>query len=162
MAKTLQNDCIFSTVSSLLKAVNEGKEAKGKKNDPCPVPALPLHDFEHTRKSISNVKHNSPRILTKNVGGKITKRRRGGKEGWMLILCGSTPPNDAYAPFFEEFQSKQAPNFIAVEDLILFKSYAAVSKDSKLEQTNYGDFLGEDFCSLHLSILDRSFQWNIL
>ncbi len=39
------------------------------------------------------------------------------------------PPDDVFAPYFEEFQSKRAPNFTAVEDLILCKAYAAVSED---------------------------------
>ncbi len=47
----------------------------------------------------------------------------------MLISCRLTPPDKADALFFEEFQSKQAPNFTAVEDLILCKLYAAVSED---------------------------------
>ncbi len=36
------------------------------------------------------------------------------------------PPDDAYAPYFEEFQSKQVPNFTVVEDLILCQAYVAV------------------------------------
>ncbi len=37
-------------------------------------------------------------------------------------------PNNAYAPYFEEFQNKWAPNFKSVEDLILCKLYAGVSE----------------------------------
>ncbi len=39
------------------------------------------------------------------------------------------PPDDAYAPYFKEFEGKRAPNFTAVEDLVLCRAYTAVSKD---------------------------------
>ena len=39
------------------------------------------------------------------------------------------PPDDAYTPYFKEFEGKRAPNFTAVEDHVLCKAYAAVSED---------------------------------
>ena len=39
------------------------------------------------------------------------------------------PPDDTYAPYFKEFEGERAPNFTAVEDLVLCKAYAAVSDD---------------------------------
>ncbi len=47
----------------------------------------------------------------------------------MFILCGNDPLDNADAPYLEEFQSKPAPNFMPVEDLILCKSYTEVSED---------------------------------
>ncbi len=41
----------------------------------------------------------------------------------------NNPPDDAYVPYFDKFQTKLAPNFTSVEDLILCKLYAAVSED---------------------------------
>ena len=55
----------------------------------------------------------------------ITKRRKKGTGTDPLFV---DPPDDIYAPYFEEFKSKCSPNFMAVEDLILCKAYA-VSKD---------------------------------
>ncbi len=58
----------------------------------------------------------------------------------------NNPPDDVYAPYFEEFQSKRSPNFTTVEDLILFKSYAAISEDPTVgtDQT-VGTFWGKIF-----------------
>ena len=56
----------------------------------------------------------------------ITKRKKKGEYSDPLYV---DPPDDVFAPYFEEFQSKRAPNFTAVEDLILCKAYAAVSED---------------------------------
>ena len=39
------------------------------------------------------------------------------------------PPDDEYAPYFKEIEGKRAPNFTAVEDLVLCKAYTAVSED---------------------------------
>ncbi len=55
---------------------------------------------------------------------------------------GNDPSDDVYAPYFEEFQSKQASNVTIVEDLILCKSYATVSEDPTV---GCGDLLGEYF-----------------
>ena len=56
----------------------------------------------------------------------MTKRRKKNSDADPLYV---DPPDDAYAPYFKEFEGKMAPNFTAVEDLVLCKSYAAVSKD---------------------------------
>ncbi len=53
------------------------------------------------------------------------KSERGGKKMDANPLW-VAPPDDAYAPYFEEFQSKQVPNFTVVEDLILCKAYVVV------------------------------------
>ncbi len=46
------------------------------------------------------------------------------------------PPDDAYTPCFEEFQSKWAANVTGVEDIILCKTYAAILEDHTfLEKT---------------------------
>ena len=55
-----------------------------------------------------------------------TKRRKKNSDADPLFV---DPPNDAYAPYFVEFEGKRAPNFTAMEDLVFCKSYAAVSKD---------------------------------
>ncbi len=122
------------------KADKTGKEATGttKKKDPPPI-LTPVHEQEGAMKSTSTVKHKCPRTQkaaksaksTKRVPlnfaeAKITKRRKKGMEVHPLW---NDPPDDAYAPYFEEFQSKRAPNFTPVEDLILCKAYAAVSED---------------------------------
>ena len=65
------------------------------------------------------------------------------------------PPDDAYAPYFKEFEGKRAPNFTAVEDLVLCKSYAIVSKDptvgtNQTAATFWGKFLRALSCSLHM------------
>ena len=39
------------------------------------------------------------------------------------------PPDYANAPYFKGFEGKRAPNFTVVEDLVLCKTYAAVSED---------------------------------
>ncbi len=65
-------------------------------------------------------------IPIKFVEAKNTKRRKKGMDVhplWVNI------PNNAYAPHFEEFQTKWASNFTSVEDLILCKLYAVVSED---------------------------------
>ncbi len=49
----------------------------------------------------------------KFVKAKITKRRKKRHPLWV------NPPNNAYTPYFEEFQTKQAPNFTLVEDLVV-------------------------------------------
>ncbi len=66
-----------------------------------------------------------------------------------------TPPDNAYAPFFEEFQSNQAPNFTAVEDLIFCKENAKVSEDpivgiDQSVKTFWGKIF-ESFVSLSLT-----------
>jgi len=39
------------------------------------------------------------------------------------------PTDDAYAPYFQDFNSKRAPDFTAVKDITLCEAYAAVSKE---------------------------------
>jgi hypothetical protein len=56
----------------------------------------------------------------------VTKRRKKNSDANPLFV---DPPDDAYAPYFKEFEGKRAPNFTTVEDLVLCKSYAAVSED---------------------------------
>ncbi len=56
----------------------------------------------------------------------MTKRRKKNSDANPLFV---DPPDDAYAPYFKEFDGKMAPNFTTVEDLVLCKSYAAVSED---------------------------------
>ena len=61
------------------------------------------------------------------------------------------PPDDAYAPF-KEIEGKRAPNFTAVEDLVLCKAYAedpTVGTDQTAE-TFGGKFLRASFCSLDM------------
>ncbi len=43
------------------------------------------------------------------------------------------PLDNAYAPYFEENQTKWAPNLTSVEDLILCKLYVVVSEIPQLE-----------------------------
>jgi hypothetical protein len=56
----------------------------------------------------------------------VTKRKKKNSDANPLFV---DPPDDAYAPYFKEFEGKRAPNFTTVEDLVLCKSYAAVSED---------------------------------
>ncbi len=62
----------------------------------------------------------------KFVEVEITKGR---KKGMDVHPLWNDSPDNVYAPYFEEFQCKRAPNFPTVEDLILCKSYTAVSED---------------------------------
>ena len=57
----------------------------------------------------------------------ITKRKKKTAGSDHLFV---DPPDDAYAPYFKEFEGKRAPNFTAVEDLVLCKTYAAESENS--------------------------------
>ncbi len=69
------------------------------------------------------------RKSTKKAGSittPVTKRRKKNSDADPLFV---DPPDDAYAPYFKEFEGKRAPNFTTVEDLVLCKSYAAVSED---------------------------------
>ncbi len=59
---------------------------------------------------------------------------------------GCSPPDDAYAPYFEEFQSKHAPNFTAVENLILCKAYSGGLEDPTVEiDKTVNNFWGKIF-----------------
>jgi len=114
----------------LRKADKMGKEATGtrKKKNP-PHILTTVHEQEGAMKSTSTgakSEKSTKRVPLKFVEAEITKRRKKGMEVHPLW---NDPPDDAYAPFFQEFQSKRAPNFTPVEDLILCKSYAAVSED---------------------------------
>ncbi len=61
------------------------------------------------------------------------------------------PPDDADAPQFKEFRGKRAPNFNAVEDLVLCKAYAAVSEDPTVGTDETAEtFLGNVFESFIL------------
>ena len=65
------------------------------------------------------------------------------------------PPDYAYAPYFNKFEGKRAPNFTAVEDRVLCKAYAAVSKDpivgtDQTAESFWGEFLRASFCSLDM------------
>ncbi len=66
------------------------------------------------------------------------------------------PPDDAYAPYFEQFHSKQAPNFTAGEDLILCKAYAGVSENLTVgTDQSVETFWGKIFESfVHLSLTE--------
>ena len=82
----------------------------------------------------------------------VTKRRKKNSDANLLFV---DPPDDAYAPYFKEFEGKRAPNFTAVEDLVLCKSYAVVSKDptvgtDQTAETFWGKFLRALSCSLHM------------
>ena len=82
----------------------------------------------------------------------MTKRRKKNSDANPLFV---DPHDDAYAPYFKEFEGKRAPNFTAVEDLVLCKSYAAVSKDhtvgtNQTAETFWGKFLRALSCSLHM------------
>ena len=55
-----------------------------------------------------------------------TKRRKKNSDADPLFV---DPPDDAYAPYFVEFDGKRAPNFTNVEDLVLCRAYGAVSED---------------------------------
>ena len=82
----------------------------------------------------------------------VTKRRKKNSDTDPLFI---DPPDDAYAPYFKEFEGKRAPNFTAVEDMVLCKSYAAVSKNptvgtDQTAETFWGKFLRALSCSLHL------------
>ena len=62
-------------------------------------------------------------------------------------------PDDAYVPYFKEFEGKRAPNFTAVEDPVLCKSYAAMSEDptvgiDQTAETFWGEVLRALSCSL--------------
>ena len=102
------------------------------------------------------------RKSTKNTASivtPLTKRRKKNSETNPLFV---DPPDDAYAPYFKECGGKRAPNFTAQEDLVLCKSYAAISKDptvgtNQTAKTFWGRFLRALSCSLHMrEITDRS------
>ncbi len=58
----------------------------------------------------------------------MTKHKK--KNAWSDPLF-VDPPDDAYTPYFKEFEGKRAPYyFTAVEDLVLCKTYAAESENS--------------------------------
>ncbi len=65
-------------------------------------------------------------VSKSTVAVAITKRKKKGEDADPLYV---DPPDDVSAPYFEEFASKWAPNFTAVEDLVLCKAYTAVSED---------------------------------
>ncbi len=65
------------------------------------------------------------------------------------------PPDGAYAPYYEEFKTKWAPNFTSVEDLILCKMQEAVSEDpivgtDQTVEPFEGSFLKPSFVCLQL------------
>ncbi len=75
---------------------------------------------------------------------KITKRRKKGMDANSLWV----------AP---QFQSKQASNFTAVEDLVFCKAYAAVLEDSTVgTDQNEENFLGKIFESFGCLSLTES------
>ena len=81
-----------------------------------------------------------------------TKQRKKNTETDLLFV---NPPDDTYAPYFNEFEGKRAPNFTAVEDLVLFKGYAAVSEDhtvgtDQTAESFWGKFLRASSCSLDM------------
>ena len=74
-------------------------------------------------------KHPAPTNKSKQVAiaaTPITKRKKRGEDVDPLFV---DPLDDAYAPYFQDFKSKRAPNFTAVEDITLCKAYAAVSEE---------------------------------
>ena len=78
-----------------------------------------------------------------SIATPMTKRRKKNSDTNPLFV---DPPDDRYAPYFKEFEGKRAPNFTAVKDLVLCKSYAAVSKDptvgtNQTAETFWGKFL---------------------
>ena len=89
---------------------------------------------------------------TASIATPVTKRRKKNSESNPLFV---DPPDDAYAPYLKEFKGKRAPNFTAVEDLVLCKSYAAMSEDptvgtTQTAETFWGKFLRALSCSLHM------------
>ena len=65
------------------------------------------------------------------------------------------PPDDAYTPYFKEFEGKRAPNVTAVEDLLCARLMQQFQKILPLEQTKQlkpfgGKFLRASFCSLDM------------
>ena len=95
------------------------------------------------------------RKSTKKAGSittPITKRRKKNSDADPLFV---DPPDDTYAPYFKEFEGKRTPNFTAVKDLVLCKSYAAVSEDPTVgtdhtAETFWGKFLRALSCSLNM------------
>ncbi len=78
-------------------------------------------------------KHPAPMNKSKLVAlatTPIAKRKKRGEDVDPLFV---NPPSDAYAPYFEDFKSKRAPNFTAVKDITLCKVYAAVSEEPTFE-----------------------------
>ena len=89
---------------------------------------------------------------TASITTPVAKRRKKNSETNPLFV---DPPDDAYTPYFKEFEGKRAPNFTAVEDLVLCKSYTSVSKDptvgtDQTAETFWGKFLRALSCSLHM------------
>ena len=87
-----------------------------------------------------------------SIATPVTKRRKKNSDADPLFV---DPPDDAYAPYFKEFEGKRAPNFTTVEDLVLCKSYAAVSEDptvgtDQTAETFWGKVLRALSCSLHM------------
>ena len=61
------------------------------------------------------------------------------------------PHDDAYTSYFKELEVKRAPNFTAVEDLVLCKAYKAVSEDPTVGTDQTAEtFWGKGFESLVL------------
>ena len=56
----------------------------------------------------------------------VMKQRKKNTETDPLFV---DPPDNAYSLYFKEFESKRAPNFTAVEDLVLCKAYTAGSEN---------------------------------
>ena len=98
---------------------NNGKKDNGKKDNIGKRKNPPPVDDNDGTNARGGKKKNPPPVLPRPE----LKRRKKGNDSDPLWI---DPPDDAYAPYFEEFQSKRAPNFTAVEDLILCKAYAAV------------------------------------
>ena len=103
---------------------------------------------KYTKKAASNT---TPVTSTKNatsITTPVTKRRKKNSDANPLFV---DPPDDAYAPYFKEFEGKRAPNFTTVEDLVLCKSYAAVSEDPTVGTDQTAEtFWGELFESFVL------------
>ena len=81
---------------------------------------------KYTKKAASNTTPVTSTKKATSITTPVTKRKQKNSDANPLFV---DPPDDAYAPYFKEFEGKRAPNFTTVEDLVLCKSYAAVSED---------------------------------
>ncbi len=117
---------ILATMPRLRKDDNDGK----KKAPPPLASANVGADGVETPMTLSEKQLSSKQSTLKKRASKstvavvITKRKKKGKYSDPLYV---DPPDEIFAPYFEKFQSKPAPTFTAVEDLILCKAYATVS-----------------------------------
>ncbi len=89
----------------------------------------------------------------KNTAAMMTSVMRHRKKNDGIDPLFVDPCDEAYAPYFKEFDGQRAPNFTAVEDLVFYKACAAVSEDTTVgtnqtAETFWGQFLRASFCYL--------------